>query len=217
MAAESDVFSRVRDKRVVPVVVVDRVEAALPLADALIAGGLPVAEITFRTKAAAEVIRLLTAERPELLVGAGTVLNADDIRRAKDCGARFAVAPGVNRDVVQAAIEVDLPFAPGVMTPTDVETALSFGLRILKYFPAEAAGGLAFLKSLSAPYKHLGVQFIPTGGITPQNVTDYLACGVVLAVGGTWVAPQNVIAAGQWDKVTENCRQIQALLSERAS
>jgi len=217
MAAEPSVFGRVRDSRVVPVVVVDRIEAALPLADALIAGGLPVAEITFRTKAAAEVIRLLTAERPQLLVGAGTVLNVDDARHAKECGARFAVAPGLNRDVVKAALDVDLPFAPGVMTPTDVETALGFGLQILKYFPAEAAGGLAFLKSLSAPYKHLGVQFIPTGGIAPQNLPDYLTSGVVLAVGGTWVAPQNVIAAGQWDKVIDNCRQIQALLSVGAA
>ncbi len=217
MAAEPGVFNRIRDRKVVPVVVVDRIETALPLADALITGGLPVAEITFRTKAAAEVIRLLTAERPQLLVGAGTVLNVDDVRRAKECGAQFGVAPGVNPDVVKAALDVDLPFVPGVMTPTDVETAAGFGLRILKYFPAEAAGGLAFLKSLSAPYKHLGIQFIPTGGVTPRNMLDYLASGVVLAVGGTWVAQQDVIAAGQWDQVIENCRQIQALLSKRAS
>lgn len=174
MAAQPEVYDRIRQCRVVPVVAVDRVEAALPLADALISGGLPVAEITFRTEAAADVMRLLTAERPQLLLGAGTVLNARDLKLAKDCGARFAVAPGFNPEVARAALEIDLPFAPGVMTPTDVEAAVSLGLRTLKYFPAEAAGGLGLLKSLSAPYRHLGIQFIPTGGINARNMGEYL-------------------------------------------
>ncbi len=213
MSAQTQVYDRMRALKVIPVVAIDEVDAALPLADALISGGLPVAEITFRTEAAAEVLRLLAAERPELLLGAGTVLNVTDLKRAKDCGARFAVSPGFNSDVAKAAQDLGLPFAPGVMTPTDVEAALSLGLKTLKYFPAEAAGGLAFLKSLSAPYKHLGIQFIPTGGINAQNVAAYLGLETVLAVGGTWVAKRDMVASGRWDEIVDNCRHIRNLLS----
>jgi len=217
VTAQMEIYDRIRQFRVVPVVAVDRVEAALPLADALISGGLAVAEITFRTEAAAEVMRLLASERPELLLGAGTVLNVRDLRLARECGARFAVAPGFNPEVARAAIDIDLPFAPGVMTPTDVEAAMSLGLRTLKYFPAEAAGGLALLKSLSAPYRHLGLQFLPTGGINARNMGEYLALDTVLAVGGTWVAKRDAIAAGRWDEIAGNCRQVRDLLSVRAS
>lgn len=213
MSAQTQVYDRMRALKVIPVVAIDEVDVALPLADALISGGLPVAEITFRTEAAAEVLRLLAAERPELLLGAGTVLNVTDVQRAKDCGARFAVSPGFNSDVAKAAQDVGLPFAPGVMTPTDVEAALSLGLKTLKYFPAEAAGGLAFLKSLSAPYKHLGIQFIPTGGISAQNVAAYLGLETVLAVGGTWVAKRDMVASGRWNEIVDNCRHIRNLLS----
>jgi len=208
MPAQTEVYDRMRGLRVIPVVAIDKVDAALPLADALIAGGLPVAEITFRTKAAADVMRLLAAKRPQLLLGAGTVLNVTDLQLAKDCGARFAVAPGFNPDVVKAALDIGLPFAPGVMTPTDIEAALSFGLSTLKYFPAEAAGGVAFLKSLSAPYKHLGIRFIPTGGISAQNAAAYLSLETVLAVGGTWVAQRDSVASGRWDEIIETCREI---------
>lgn len=217
MAAESEIFSRVHEFRVIPVVVVDRIEATLPLADALIAGGLPVAEITFRTQVAAEVIRLLTRERPQLLVGAGTVLNVGDAKRAKDAGARFAVAPGLNPDVVKASLDLGLPFAPGVMTPTEVESAVSLGLQILKYFPAEAAGGLKFLESLHAPYRHLGVRFIPTGGVSMQNLAGYLASKAVLAVGGTWIAKQDMIAASQWETIRDNCSRVGLMVSVNAS
>ena len=213
MQAQAEVYSQMRELKVIPVVAIDKVDAALPLADALISGGLPVAEITFRTEAAADVMRLLAAERPQLLLGAGTVLNVTDLQRAKDCGAQFAVAPGFNPDVVKAALDIGLPFAPGVMTPTDVEAALSLGLKTLKYFPAEAAGGVAFLKSLGAPYKHLGIQFIPTGGINARNVAAYLSLEAVLAVGGTWVARRDSIASGRWDEIVDQCRDIRSSLS----
>jgi len=216
VSAQAQVYDQMRGLKVIPVVAIDNVDAALPLADALLSGGLPVAEITFRTEAAAEVIRLLAAERPQLLLGAGTVLNVTDLQRAKDCGARFAVAPGLNSDVVKAAQDMGLPFAPGVMTPTDVEAALSLGLNTLKYFPAEAAGGVTFLKSLSAPYRHLGIQFIPTGGINLQNVAAYLSVETVLAVGGTWVAKRDTIASGRWDEIADNCRHIREFLSASA-
>jgi 2-dehydro-3-deoxyphosphogluconate aldolase/(4S)-4-hydroxy-2-oxoglutarate aldolase len=206
------VYSRLGDLKVVPVVAIESVDAALPLADALIAGGLPVAEITFRTACAADVIALLSRERPQLLVGAGTVLTPDHARQAKEAGAAFAVAPGFNPKTVSAAADAGLPFAPGVMTPSDVEGALELGVRTLKFFPAGAAGGVPMLKSLGAPYKHLGVQFIPTGGISLDNVPDYLALPTVIAAGGTWLAKQTDIAAGEWDSITANCKAVKELV-----
>ncbi len=214
MTEVMDVFARLAQLRVVPVLAVESVAAALPLADALIAGGLPVAEITFRTAAAAEVIRTLAAKRPALLVGAGTVTHPDQARAAKECGAAFAVAPGFNLKVVRAAQEIGLPFTPGVMTPTDIESALDAGLTVLKFFPAGAAGGVKMLSSLAAPYAHLGVRFIPTGGVTLENVRDYLSLPAVLAAGGTWLATKEDVAAGRWEKIATNCRQVGELLAK---
>ncbi len=183
---------------VVPVVAIENADHALPLADALIRGGLPVAEITFRTAAGAEVIRRMTSERPEMLVGAGTVLTPAQVRAAKEAGAVFAVAPGFNSEVVRAAQEEGLPFFPGVMTPSDIEGALSLGCRMLKFFPAGPAGGAAMLKAISAPYAHLGVRFMPTGGVSLDNLGDYLSLAAVPAAGGTWVATTEAIRAGDW-------------------
>jgi 2-dehydro-3-deoxyphosphogluconate aldolase/(4S)-4-hydroxy-2-oxoglutarate aldolase len=209
-----NVYDQIARLRVVPVVAIESVEAALPLADALIAGGLPIAEITFRTQAAAAVIRRLRCERPQLLVGAGTVTHPDQVLAAKECGAAFAVAPGVNLKVMRAARDAGLPFAPGVMTPTDVETALDAGVHVLKFFPAAAAGGVKMLASLAAPYAHLGVRFIPTGGISLDNVQEYLREKSVLAVGGTWLATKDDIAAGRWQNIAENCRKLCELLQQ---
>ncbi len=210
---EGDVYQRIAQWRVVPVIAIEAVEAALPLADALIAGGLPVAEITFRTSAAADVIRCLTRQRPQLLVGAGTVTHPDQVRAARECGAAFAVAPGFNPDVVRAARQAGLPFSPGVMTPTDIEAALGAGVRVMKFFPAAAAGGVKMLSSISAPYGHLGVRFIPTGGIRLEHVQEYLREKSVLAVGGTWLATKDDIAAGNWEAICENCRKVWETLS----
>jgi len=207
-----ELYEKIETVRVVPVIAIDSVDAALPLADALIAGGLPVAEITFRTDAAADVIALLKKERPQLLLGAGTVLTPENARRAKDCGAVFAVSPGLNPAVVQEAQSIGLPIAPGVMTPSDIEAALQLGVKVLKFFPAGAAGGVKMLKSMSAPYRHLGVQFIPTGGVTADNAAEYLAEEIVLAVGGTWIARKDLISSGDWDAITANCRQIVELV-----
>ena len=193
--------------RVIPVIAIESAEQAVPLADALIAGGLPVAEITFRTAMAAEAMQRIARERPELLLGAGTVTSAEQVRIAKDCGAKFAVAPGFNSQVVAAAQEAGLPFAPGVMTPSDVENALTTGAKLLKFFPAEAAGGIGMLKSLAGPYAHLGVKFIPTGGIGLQNFEHYLELSTVLAVGGSWVATRGDISAGNWEEISRRARQ----------
>ena len=204
----SDVHEILGKMGVVPVVAIDDVAAALPLADALIAGGLPIAEITFRTAAAPEVMGILKAERPDLLVGAGTILNVEDLRRAADCGAAFGVAPGLNPKVVAEAGRIGFPFAPGVMTPSDVEAALGMGLSVLKYFPAEAAGGMKMLKSLAGPYGHTGVKFLPTGGINVDNAPTYLAHPAVLAVGGSWIAKRSDIADGNWAAIEANARAV---------
>ncbi|NLF32473.1 MAG: bifunctional 4-hydroxy-2-oxoglutarate aldolase/2-dehydro-3-deoxy-phosphogluconate aldolase [Planctomycetes bacterium] len=213
MTSES-VLQRLAQVGVVPVIAIESADAAVGLADALIAGGLPVAEITFRTEAAAEVIRTLSRERPNLLVGAGTVLTVENLQRAKAAGAKFAVAPGFNPAVVRRAAELDLPFTPGVMTPSDVEGALACGCKALKFFPAGAAGGVPMLTAIAAPYRHTGVKFIPTGGIKPANLADYLACDAVLAVGGTWLATKEAIAAGDWKTIAANCREALAIAAK---
>jgi 2-dehydro-3-deoxyphosphogluconate aldolase / (4S)-4-hydroxy-2-oxoglutarate aldolase len=200
-----DVFAILARHVVVPVIAIDSVEAALPLADALIEGGLPVAEITFRTAAAAEVIAKLCKERPQLVLGAGTVLSTENLRRAIDAGARFGVAPGLNPDIVAEAKKLGLPFMAGGITPSEIEQALSLGLKLLKFFPAETFGGVKAIKALSAPYGHAGVRFMPTGGVTTANLPEYLALETVACVGGTWIASREAIAEKKWDQIRQNC------------
>ncbi len=203
----SPVLERVAEAGVVPVIAIDSVAHALPLADALLAGGLPVVEITFRTAAAADVLRLLARERPQLTLGAGTVLSPETVQVARDAGATFAVAPGLNPRVVQAAQELGLPFVPGVANPSDIEAGLDLGCRLLKFFPAEALGGVRLLEALSAPYRHTGVRFMPTGGASPANLPAYLAVKTVAAVGGTWIAKPEDLAGGNWEAVAQRCRE----------
>ena len=200
---------------VVPVVAIDDVDKALPLADALAEGGLPVAEITFRTGSAAAAIKKLRDQRPDVMLGAGTILTADNLKLARDCGAAFGVAPGFNARIVEEALKIGFPFWPGVMTPSDVEAALGMGLTVLKFFPAEACGGVKMIKALAGPYRHTGVKFIPTGGINAGNFMEYLALEAVLAVGGSWVAGRDDIAAGNYSRIKANCREICALLKAR--
>jgi 2-dehydro-3-deoxyphosphogluconate aldolase/(4S)-4-hydroxy-2-oxoglutarate aldolase len=193
--------------RIVPVIAIDSVDHALPLADALLAGGLAVVEITFRTPAAADVIRRLTTERPQLLVGAGTVLDPDTVDTAFDAGARFALAPGCLPVTIERAASRGLPFVPGVQTPSEVELARSLGCSLLKFFPAEAAGGLSMLEAIYAPYKHTGIRFIPTGGVSPANLSRYLQSPAVAAVGGTWLARSSDLTEGRFAEITERTRE----------
>jgi 2-dehydro-3-deoxyphosphogluconate aldolase/(4S)-4-hydroxy-2-oxoglutarate aldolase len=209
----SSVLDRVAELGVLPVIAIDSVSHALPLADALIEGGLPVVEITFRTAAAAEVIRLLARERPALIVGAGTVLTPETVQTAVDAGARFAVAPGLNPRVVEAAQELNLPFLPGVANPSDIEAGLELGCKLLKIFPAEALGGTKLLSALSAPYKHTGVRFMPTGGASPSNLEAYLKIDTVAAVGGTWIAKKEDMAEGKWNEIAQRCREARAIVA----
>jgi 2-dehydro-3-deoxyphosphogluconate aldolase/(4S)-4-hydroxy-2-oxoglutarate aldolase len=198
-----------RRLRVVPVIVIDSADQALGLADALLAGDLPCAEITFRTPAAAEALRRIAAERPDVVVGAGTVLSTEQAARAKEAGARFIVSPGLNRRVVEWCQSHDLPIFPGVCTPTEIEAALECGLDVVKFFPAEQIGGLKYLKAVAAPFPDLS--FMPTGGINAANIGDYLGFRRVVACGGSWMAPQEWIAAGAFDRIRQAVRDVVAL------
>lgn len=204
-------FDKLRSFRVVPVVAVETPDQGLRLCEALCAAGLPVAEITFRTDAAEATIREAARRFPEMILGAGTVLSTDQLLRAVGAGARFAVAPGTNAQVVEVAQRLNFPFAPGVCTPTDIERVLALEVKVMKFFPAEPAGGVAMLKALLGPYGHLGIEFCPTGGIDEKNLAAYLAVPQVAFVGGTWIARKEAMAAGQWDAITEKARQALAL------
>jgi len=189
---------------VVPVVKIERSEDAVELGRALLAGGLPCAEITFRTEAAEEAIRQISLSLPEIIVGAGTVLSVDQAARAVSAGARFIVSPGFNPKVVDWCLEHEVPVTPGVATPTEIDMALEKGLEILKFFPAEALGGVRMLKALAAPYG--GVKFIPTGGINQDNLADYLAQPSVHCCGGSWLVKANLISASRFDEITQLTR-----------
>ena len=193
--------ARICAARVVAVLTLDAEADALPVADALIAGGIRAIELTLRTPEAAACLRRIAAERPQLLVGAGTVLTAEQLRLALEAGAAFAVSPGLNHAVSAEAEKIGLPYFPGVMTPTDVETALAMGHRLLKFFPAEMAGGVKMLKALAAPYAQAGVRFFPLGGINVDNARQYLDLPVVAAIGGSWIAERPLIQAGRFDEI----------------
>ena len=190
-------------QRVVPVAVIEKVEDAPPIARALLAGGLSTLELTLRTPAALECIKAIRREVPEMKAGAGTVLSTAQVDQVLETGACFAVAPGLNPKVVHHAQSRGLPFFPGVMTPTDVELALDLGCRLQKFFPASVAGGLEMIKALAAPYGHTGLKLIPLGGITAQNMADYLAHPLVAAVGGSWLVDKKRMAAGDWAGITQ--------------
>jgi 2-dehydro-3-deoxyphosphogluconate aldolase/(4S)-4-hydroxy-2-oxoglutarate aldolase len=204
-ASATDALERLRAVRIVPVITIDDPDDAVPLARALIAGGLACAEITFRTPRAAEALRRITAEVPELFAGAGTVLTPEQAKAARDAGAQFIVAPGFGPRTVDYCLGKGIPVYPGVATPTEIEAALEKGLTTLKFFPAEPMGGLAYLKAVAAPY--VDVNFIPTGGVNTANVASYLAFKRVVACGGSWMAPNEWIAAKQFDRIRDESRR----------
>lgn len=200
------IVDQIAKGRLVPVIALENAEDAVPLCQALEAGGLTVAEITFRTAAARDALATVAKEFPQFTLGAGTVTTVEELKAASDAGARFAVAPGLNPRIVKLAKDLGMDFFPGVMTPSDIEAALELGCTVLKYFPAEAAGGLKMLKALYAPYKHRGVRFIPTGGINAENMIQYLETPSVVAVGGSWIVAKDLIAAKDWARITELTR-----------
>ncbi len=204
-----EALKRIGEIGVIPVVKIDKASDAVGLGKALLAADLPIVEITFRTAAAEEAIASITRELPELLVGAGTVLSVEQVKKAVGAGARFIVSPGFNPKVVDYCVGEGIAVTPGVCSPTEIELALERGLEVLKFFPAGASGGLEFLKTMSAPFG--GVQFIPTGGVDPSNIKEYLSFNRVLAVGGTWIAKDAMISAGKFDEIEKLAREAVAL------
>jgi 2-dehydro-3-deoxyphosphogluconate aldolase/(4S)-4-hydroxy-2-oxoglutarate aldolase len=186
---------------VVPVVSIEDAADAVPLATALAEGGLPLIEVTFRTAAAADAITAIREALPDVLVGAGTVLDAETVDRALRAGAAFIVAPGLNPSVVERTTLRGVPMIPGAVTPTEIERALALGIELVKFFPAEAAGGAKYLRAVSAPYR--AARFMPTGGVNPGNLAEYLALACVTACGGTWLAPADVVRAGGWEAIRQ--------------
>jgi 2-dehydro-3-deoxyphosphogluconate aldolase/(4S)-4-hydroxy-2-oxoglutarate aldolase len=207
-----DVLQRIGELGVVPVIAIDNAADAPKLGQALLEGGLPCAEITFRTAAAAEAISLMTAECPDVLVGAGTVMSVEQAEKAAAAGVKFVVTPGFDDDVVDWCIANNMPVTPGVVTPTEINMALKKGLNVVKFFPAEASGGVKTLKAVSAPYQ--GVKFIPTGGISASNLADYLKLPSVHACGGSWMVKKDLISAGKFDEISAMTAEAVALAKQ---
>ena len=208
----NDTLKQIGSTGIVPVVVLNKADDAEPLAQALVKGGLPCAEVTFRTDAAEESIRRIAKKFPEMFVGAGTVLTTEQADRAVGAGAKFIVSPGLNPKVVEHCLKKGYPITPGIMTPTELEMALGFGLDVVKFFPAENAGGLKMIKAMSAPYTMM--KFMPTGGINATNVRDYLASNKILACGGSWMVKGDLISAGDFAEIEKLTREAAAIVKE---
>jgi 2-dehydro-3-deoxyphosphogluconate aldolase/(4S)-4-hydroxy-2-oxoglutarate aldolase len=203
----AELLERIERCGVVAVLVVDELTHAVPLARALMDGGIDAMELTLRTPVALDALEAIRAKVPDMLPGVGTVLTPDQARGAAAAGAAFGVAPGMNPRVVRATQEIGLPFAPGVATASELEAAVELGCREMKFFPAEPTGGMSYLQSLAAPYVHLGVRFVPLGGLRPDNVREYLSSPLVLAVGGSWIAPRRLIQQENWSTIKVNAAQ----------
>ena len=208
----NEVLEKLGQYGIVPVVVLNDSKDAAPLADALCDGGLACAEVTFRTEAAADSIRIMTEKHPEMLVGAGTVLTTKQVDEAVEAGAKFIVSPGLNPTVVKYCIEKNIPITPGVATPSEMEQAIELGLNLVKFFPAEPSGGLAMINAVAAPYTML--KFMPTGGINPNNVKDYLNSDKIFACGGSWMVKGNLINNGDFDKIKELTKEAVNIVKE---
>ncbi|EHH0800985.1 bifunctional 4-hydroxy-2-oxoglutarate aldolase/2-dehydro-3-deoxy-phosphogluconate aldolase [Vibrio vulnificus] len=208
----SSIKEQLKALKVIPVIAIDKAEDIIPLGKVLAENGLPAAEITFRSEAAVEAIRLLRETQPDMLIGAGTVLNREQAIAAKEAGATFIVSPGFNPNTVKACQEIGIDIVPGVNNPSTVEAALEMGLTTLKFFPAEASGGINMVKSLLAPYTD--IELMPTGGINPANIKDYLAIPRVLACGGTWMVDKKLIEAGNWEELARLTREAVALVNQ---
>lgn len=200
-----DVLKRLAQSGVVPVVVLEDAKDAVPTAKAILAGGIDVMEITFRTAAAADSIKAVAQECPDMVVGAGTVINLEQCKLAVECGAKFIVSPGYDEETVAWCCDNGIPVTPGCVTPTEIMMALKHGLKVLKFFPANVYGGLSAIKSLAGPFG--GVKFIPTGGVNAQNLAEFISSPYIHAVGGSWICPKADIAAGNFDKITALCKE----------
>lgn len=213
-AMTPEIITKIDEAGIVAVLVIDELKHALPLAKALLAGGVNTIELTLRTDVAFDAAKLIKKELPQINLGFGTVLTEDQVKAVVDLGADFAVAPGCNPKVISEAVKQGLSFAPGIMTPSDIEIAVELGCRVLKYFPAETSGGMPHLENMVAPYGYLGLKFIPLGGCSMQNARTYLESPLITAIGGSWIAKRPLILAEKWDEITANAREITDLIKD---
>lgn len=208
----NEVLEKIQELGIVPVVVLNDAKDAAPLAQALCNGGLPCAEVTFRTDAAEEAIRIMSEQFPDMLIGAGTVITTEQVDRAVAAGAKFIVSPGLNPRIVKYCVEKGILITPGCTNPSDIEQAIENGLEVVKFFPAEPAGGLKMIKAMAAPY--VGMKFMPTGGINQNNVRDYLAYDRIVACGGSWMVKGDLVDAGEFDKIEELTKEAVEIVKE---
>ena len=206
MKLDDDIAIKLTSKGIVAVLIIDKAVDAVPLAETLMEGGVDAMELTLRTEAALPSLEAIRNKVPEMLAGIGTILTPEQVIQAKNSGASFGVSPGTNLATIEAAIDIGLPFAPGIMTPSDIETTLSYGCEILKFFPAGSSGGIKHLKNISAPYNHLGLKYIPLGGINEANMNDYLSENIIAAVGGSWIASRENINSNNWQQIKANAQ-----------
>ncbi len=209
---DPELSRRIFDCGIVAVLILERIEDAVPVARSLVAGGVTAMELTLRTPVALKALEKVRGEVPEMLAGVGTILTPEQVTLAKNSGAQYGVAPGMNPRVLQAARDAGLSFAPGAVTPSDIEAALEHECRLFKFFPAEPSGGLAYLDSIAAPYLHLGIKFLPLGGLTPANMASYLADPKVAALGGSWLASGALIKAGSWKEITKLAKEAATMI-----
>jgi 2-dehydro-3-deoxyphosphogluconate aldolase/(4S)-4-hydroxy-2-oxoglutarate aldolase len=205
-------FSKFEKAGIIPVIVIEDVEKAIPLAKALVAGGLDVLEVTFRTSCAAEAISLMKKEVPEATLAAGTILTREQLLAAQKAGAVACVAPGFDPEIVKTANEIGMPFCPGVATASELSQALSLGCKMVKFFPAESAGGVKYIKDLLGAFRWTGVKFMPTGGVKASNVSDYLSVPEIVCCGGTWIVPRDALANGDYEKITSLAKEASDLV-----
>ncbi|MEC8658765.1 MAG: bifunctional 4-hydroxy-2-oxoglutarate aldolase/2-dehydro-3-deoxy-phosphogluconate aldolase [Verrucomicrobiota bacterium] len=206
MKLDDDIAIKLTSKGIVAVLIIDKAVDAVPLAETLMEGGVDAMELTLRTEAALPSLEAIRNKVPEMLAGIGTILTPEQVIQAKNSGASFGVSPGTNLATIEAAIDIGLPFAPGIMTPSDIETTLSYECEILKFFPAGSSGGIKHLKNISAPYNHLGLKYIPLGGINEANMNDYLSENIIAAVGGSWIASRENINSNNWQQIKANAQ-----------
>lgn len=209
-----EIANRINDEGIVACIVIDNVYHAIPMAEALLKGGVNALELTLRTPAALDAAKAIKKEVPQIMLGFGTVLTPDQVNAVVDVGADFAVSPGCNPKVVQEAIRQELSFSPGIMTPTDIEIAVELGCKVLKFFPAESTGGMKHLKSMAAPYNYLGLKYFPLGGVNMSNAASYLESPLITAIGGSWVAKRALIQSENWEAITQNAKEIRTLINQ---
>ena len=212
-AMKPEIIEHIDRSGIIAVLVIDEVKHAVPVGEALLKGGVDAIELTLRTPAALGAAKAIKKELPEICLGMGTILTVDQVRAVADLGVEFAVAPGCNPKVINEAVNQGISFAPGIMTPTDIELAVEQGCRILKYFPAESSGGMDHLTNMAAPYQYLGLKFIPLGGCTINNAGSYLKSPLITAIGGSWLAKRQLIRDENWDTISNNAREIRDLVT----